>query len=185
MGLFSRFFGGKRSAPVDSSPAMVSLVVLLRQPVQLLRATIQQNLDAVFPGHFVPQNENSFVVDGPNPTRLMVKSLVPLHSGLFLVISMPGAYLDLAGFAAHNPDPQLHDLVSQHTAWLSVDRIAEIGTTEDAYRFIGKALTKLSPQDALAIVYPQRNATVPFNSETRAKLQSERVWRALGMDSPS
>jgi hypothetical protein len=183
MGLFSRLFGGKRSAPAEASPVMVSLVALLRQAVRLDRAALEQKLDAVFPGQFVPQNENSFVVDGPDPTQFMAKSLVASHSGLFFVICRPEAYVDVSSFALNDRDPRLQDLLRQHNAWLSVDQVAPIGGTEDAYRFIGRALAKLAPDDSVALVHPQTNAMVPFDSETRAKLRSEAVLRALGMES--
>src|SRR6185503_8389721 len=52
LGLFSRLFGGKRSAPAETSPVMVSLVVLLRQAVRLDRTALREKLDAVFPGQF-------------------------------------------------------------------------------------------------------------------------------------
>jgi hypothetical protein len=162
---------------------MVSLVVLLRQALRLDRTALQEKLDAVFPGQFVPHNENSFVVDGPDQTQLMAKSLVASHSGLFFVICRPGAYGDVSSYASHGRDPRLQDLLRQHNAWLSVDLVAPIGGTEDAYRFIGKALAKLAPDDAVALVHPQTNAMVPFYSETRAKLRSEAVLRALGMES--
>jgi len=80
-------------------------------------------------------------------------------------------------------DQRLQDLVRNHKAWISVDLIAPIGATEDAYRFIGKALAKMAPEDSVALVHPQTNAMVPFDSETRSKLQSEVVLRSLGMES--
>lgn len=183
MGLFSRLFGGKRSVPAEKSGVMVSLVILLRRPVQWERAAIQEQLDAVFPGQFLPQNENSFVIDGPDPTQFMVKSLVASHSGLFFIICRPEAYVNVSNFAPNDRDPRLQELLGQHHAWHSVDLIAPISGTEDAYRFIGKTLAKLAPEDSVALIHPQTKALVRFDAETRVRLRSDAVLRAIGMES--
>src|SRR5262249_51766072 len=120
MRLFSRLFGKGQAAQAAASPTMISLVILLREALLLNRATVEMALDNVFPGKFVPRNEDSFVVDGPSPTQLMVKSLVPSHSGLFLIIFPAERYFGPTGLDSSAWDPKTLELVRKHRAWLSI-----------------------------------------------------------------
>ena len=160
---------------------MVSLVILLRESVHLDMLSSREKLKSVFPGAFYPENDDSFVIEGSNPLQLFVKSVIPANSGIFLVNFVPASYTEFSGFLSHIADPGLKAWVTDHRAWLSIDRIGEIGTDDDSYRFIGKALAKLAPVDAIAVVHPERYITVAFRHETRDQLRSDDVLVCLGM----
>jgi hypothetical protein len=182
MGILSRLFGAKKvvAAPEGDS-GMVSLVVLLPEPLGLDVPALRQHLDSVFPGHFLPQTDDSFVTEGSSPAQLFVKSAVPSHSGVFFVNFIASPYTKFSEFAAHISAPPLLDLVRQHAAWLSLDLIGEIGSEDDAYRFIGKALAQLAPLGSLAIVHPEKHIIVPFAESSRDHLRADKVLRSLGM----
>jgi hypothetical protein len=124
------------SPMLPSEYNMVSLITLLREPMTFELAYVRRALDSIFPGTFLPQNDDSFVIEGSNPLQLMVKSIVPSNSGIFFVNYVPGPYTEFP--------PSLRILpilgsrrVSEHRAWLSVDRIGEIGSDGDAFRSAG------------------------------------------------
>jgi hypothetical protein len=144
---------------------MVSLVLLLREHQDMDVATLEGSLDTLFPGHFLPKNEGSFVTNGAHAAEFLVKSTVLRHSGMFLVNAIPGPYGEgLPG----------------HSAWTSVDRVAAIGSDDDAYRFIGKTLAKVGGR-AVAVVHPATGKSVPFDDATPQRLRSEDVLQSLGI----
>jgi hypothetical protein len=63
-------------------------------------------------------------------------------------------------------------------AWLGLERIGDgseadaYGNDADAYRFIGKELGALAPDDAAVLVHPSRLVAYPFDAETRHKLSN-------------
>jgi hypothetical protein len=166
MGLLSRLFSSKKDQS-DAQPEhnIVSLVTLLRESVTLELESMRFVLDSVFPGAFVPQNDDSFVIQGSIPLQLMVKSIVPSHSGIFFVNYVPGLYTEFSSFAAHITDPFLKSWVGEHRAWLSIDQIAEIGSEE--------------PQDLTAM---QETACQPgFTSLRPAHANPDRERSAAGV----
>jgi hypothetical protein len=181
MGFFARLFGRTRPTTLDQAATnMVSLVVLVSQPVHLDVPTVQRLLDEVFPGRFVPKTDSSFVIEGTGPEQLFVKSVIPQNAGVFFVNVVPRPYTAVSGFLTKVTEPTLRSRVQGHTAWLSVDRVGAIGSVDDAYRFIGKALARLAPHDALAVVHPSSERTVPFEGSTLAQLRADNVLQALG-----
>jgi hypothetical protein len=181
MGFFARLFGRARPKALDEPATnMVSLVVLVPQPVHLDVPTVQNLLDEVFPGHFMPTTDSSFVIEGTAPAQLFVKSAVPQNSGVFFVNAVPRPYTAMAGFLTNVKDPNLRSRVQGHAAWLSLDRVGAIGSADDAYRFIGKALARLAPRDALAVVHPDSERMVRFEGSTLAHLNADNVLQALG-----
>ena len=181
MGILSRLIGAKKDKDSEGASGLVSLVVLLPVPLRLNVAALRQHLDSVFPGHFIPQTDDSFVMEWSNPAMLFVKSIVPSHSGVFLVSFVPGPYTKFSDFADHVSAPRLLDLVHRHNAWLSVDLISEVEPEDDPYRFIGKTLAQLAPESSLAIVYPAKYIMVPFAESSRIHLRADDVLQSLGM----
>jgi hypothetical protein len=179
MGLFARLLG--KSAKTNEAPRpMLSLVALLPQSVPADIAAFRRVLQDCYPGHFQGDEKTSFIIAGSHPYEAFVKSLVPDHSGMFLIEAIPRPYTESSDFRATAP-VALKAAIQAHTSWISVDAIQAIDSELDAYRFIGRTLAYLAPVDALALVHPQSGWTEAFTQETRERLRAKHVLDALGL----
>jgi hypothetical protein len=150
---------------------MIGWVILCGRKVELTEDTLRVRLDRIYPGEFLPpRQQGTFVVAGPVAgMQFMVKSAITGAMGIFILHTVPGPYTDVSPFARHIQDVSLRRTAVAQRAWLGLERIA--GDNEaDAYRFIGKVLGTLAPDDAVALVHPSRFVTYPFDAETRRKL---------------
>jgi hypothetical protein len=168
----------RAQAPASAPPSsekhrMISRVVLSNTCGTLNVMRVSQKLDEVFPGKFVPlQQQANFVVDGPTAGQLLIKSTVPGAAGIFLLLNVARPYTDISGFTAPIADASLRRKVEAHACWLSVDLIKAIGTDADAYRFITAALAKLAPTGSTVLVNPDTRAMMEFNDDVRRQLAS-------------
>ncbi len=53
-------------------------------------------------------------------------------------------------------------------------------TEAEAWRFIGKVLAELAPEDAVAIYVPAKGVLITFDNSSKAKLRDSNVLKALG-----
>ena len=150
---------------------MISLVALSNTYTKFDTGIVSRKLDELYPGKFLPPNQQeNFVVGGPSPKPLLIKSTLPGRSGMFMLLSVPGPYTDFSDFARFIADPAFRRKAESQAAWFSVDRIGKIGSDEDAYRFIAAALVKLVPVDAVIVVKPETGAAVVLDDELRRRL---------------
>lgn len=150
---------------------MISLVVLSNTYVDLDTASLSKALDELYPGKFVPlEQQVNFVVRGPTPGQFLVKSTIPGASGMFMVLSVPGPYTEFSSFARFIADRALRRKAEAQGSWLSIDLIRMITSKEEAYRFIAVALAKLAPADTAVLVKPETNAAITFTAELRSRL---------------
>lgn len=163
-----------RKKPDAPHHEMVSLVALLPSWKELSVEEVRESLDAIFPGCFLPpQEDNNFVIDGPSPgASYFVQCTVPEHSGLFVIFNVARPYSEFSDYLVHLPDAELKDLGAKQPCWMSVDMVHQTTTDEDAYRFIGAVLAKLAPPDATVILHPSKYAATTFSSEVRRRLAS-------------
>ena len=164
---------GRSPAPSGGSPGrqMISLVALSRSYVDLDVHSLSKALDELYPGKFVPldQQEN-FVVGGRIPGQFLVKSTIAGAAGMFMVQSVPGPYTEFSDFAQFIADAALRRKAEAQQYWLSIDLIHMFTNKDEAYRFIAAGIAKLAPADAAVVVKPENNSTVLFNAELRSKL---------------
>jgi hypothetical protein len=158
--------------PGPEKRKMISWVVLSNSYVDLTVGALRKKLDEVYPGQFLPPNNNNFAVDGPTPGQFLIKSNIPGAGGIFMLLSVPGPYTEFSSFAEAIADPAMLRSVKAQCCWLSVDLIQlHARTTEEvAYRFIEQVLAKLAPPDAAFLVDPEKGVTVPFNDDIRGRL---------------
>ncbi len=164
---------GRSPAPSGGSPGrqMISLVVLSSSYVDLDVHSLSKALDEIYPGKFVPlEQQANFVVGGRIPGQFLVKSTIPGAAGMFMVQSVPGPYTEFSDFARFITDASLRRKAEAQQCWLSIDLIHMFANKDDAYRFIAGALAKLAPADAAVLVKPETNAAVFFTAELRSKL---------------
>jgi hypothetical protein len=178
--ILRRLLGRSNARSRSLSSPMVSLVALLRRPAPLEVDSVRQVLDDLFPGRFLPRNDDCFVVEGPAPNQVAIKSLVPAHTGFFLAISAPVPYTNASPFAASLADPELIEIATNHEAWLSIDLIGPVGGVDDAYRLIGKALARLAVHP-LGIVHPHTCTTLRFSDTVLNGLRSDAVLASIGV----
>ena len=158
---------------------MVSWVVLSDSYVELKVDMLREKLDAVYPGHFLPPQDGSFVIDGPGPGQFFVKSIIPGAAGMFLIISVPGPYTEFPicrGDRGSVGSPQGCGAIC---CWLSVDLIHKITSDDEAYRFIEQVLAKLAPADAAFLVHPEMRVTLGFDDDIRRRLASGRKFSQI------
>jgi hypothetical protein len=151
---------------------MISWVVLSNSYVDLTVDALRKKLDEVYPGQFLPPNNNNFVIDGPTSGQFLIKSNIPGAGGIFMLFSVPGPYTEFSKFAEAIADSAMLRSVKAQCCWLSVDLIQlHARTTEEvAYRFIEPVLAKLAPSDAAFLVDPEKGVTIPFSDDIRDRL---------------
>jgi hypothetical protein len=167
-------------APHGSLPAsggtaakrkMISLVALSNEYVDLTADTLSKKLDELYPGKFwPPRQQANFVIIGPGPGQFLIKSTIPSAAGMFMVLSVPEPYTQFSDFARFVADPALRRIAEAQHCWLSVDLVREIASEADAYRFIGAALAKLAPAQAVLVVNPDNNSAIPFDNDLRRRM---------------
>jgi hypothetical protein len=170
--LFGRWKKARSSPHRDRE--MVGLVVLSTSYVELNLDGLRENLDRIYPGHFLPPRERgTFIVEGSVPgAEFLIQSDIPGAAGTFLLHSVPGPYTHVSNFAAHIADASLRRLAHAQTCWLSIDLIHGQAVEEEAYRFIGSVLAQLAPADAVAVVHPSRLLTIAFTDQVLRELAS-------------
>lgn len=150
---------------------MIGWVILCMTPVELTEETLRARLDRIYPGEFLPPRQRgTFVVSGPVPgTQYLIKSAIAGATGIFILQTVPGPYSAVSSFAKNIRDAALRRIAVAQRAWLGLEQIG--GDNEaDAYRFIGKVLGTLAPEDAAVLVHPSRFLAYSFDAETRRKL---------------
>jgi hypothetical protein len=155
---------------------MIGWVILCMRPVELTEETLRAQLDRIYPGEFLPPRQlGTFVVSGPVPgTQYLIKSAIAGAIGIFILQTVPGPYTAFSSFAKHIRDPALRRLAVAQRAWLGLEQIG--GDDEAAaYRFIGKVLGTLAPDDAAVLVHPSQLVAYPFDAETRRRLSNAEV----------
>src|SRR5688500_5927228 len=76
--LFSKLFRRRvKRSPAPEDHLMVSLVLLLEEHFELEESLFARQLDEIFPGSFLPKNEDCIVKEVEEGWQMMVKSLVP------------------------------------------------------------------------------------------------------------
>lgn len=167
---------GSAGRPPDPSGAtprreMISLVILSNSYVDLNVQSLSKALDELYPGKFVPlEQQANFVVGGRIPGQFLVKSTIPGAAGMFMVQSVPGPYTEFSDFARFITDAALRRKAEGQQCWLSIDLIHMFTNKDEAYRFIATGLTKLAPADAAVVVRPENNSATLFTVELRSKL---------------
>ncbi len=157
--------------PQRDKPPMISLVALSNTYTEFDTGIVSRKLDELYPGKFLPPKQQAnFVVGGPSPKPLLIKSTMPGRSGLFMLLSVPGPYTAFSDFAGFIADPAFRRQAEAQAAWFSIDRIGKIGSDEDAYRFIAAALIKLAPADAVIVVKPETRAALVLDDALRRRL---------------
>jgi hypothetical protein len=153
---------------------MISLVVLSGSYVEITLDSLRESMEETFPGSFLPpRDQGTFIVDGPVPgVQFLIQSDIPGAAGMFMLQSVPGPYTEFSDFAEHIADASLRRLAEAQSCWLSIDLLHLYTSEQDAYRFIGRALARLAPPDAAALVQPARPVTVAFNDQVRSALAS-------------
>lgn len=165
--------GGQSPAASGASPRreMISLVALSGSYVDLNVQSLSKALDELYPGKFVPlEQQANFVVGGPVPGQFLVKSTIPGAAGMFMVQSVPAPYTEFSDFARFIADPSLRRKAQAQQCWLSIDLVHMMTNKGEAYRFIATALAKLAPADAAVLVMPENNSAVVFTAELRSQL---------------
>jgi hypothetical protein len=150
---------------------MVGWVVLLSRRLELTEETLRAQLDRIYPGEFLPPRQlGTFVVAGPEVgMQFLVKSAITGATGIFILHTVPGPYTAVSPFAKHIRDASLRRTAGAQRAWLGLELVGG-GDELQAYRFIGKVLAALAPDDAVALVHPSRLVTYAFDAEIRQKL---------------
>ncbi len=175
MGFLDRFFGKKTKAGAHTSfdgRQMTSLVVLSKSRANLTLDSLRETLDSIWPGEFLPPKDSgNFVVAGPvKGAMFMVVCNIPGYAGGFMIHSVPASYDGYSDFKQCIKDAELIQIVNTHRSWLSVDRIMPQGTEEEHYRFIGVLLSRIAPEDSVAVVHPTKLLTIRFTEEVRTSL---------------
>jgi hypothetical protein len=163
--------GGRAPGPGTPRREMISLVALSGSYVDLSVQSLSKALDELYPGKFVPlEQQTNFVVGGRAPGQFLVKSTIPGAAGMFMVLSVPGPYTEFSDFARFIADPVLRRKAEAQRSWLSVDLIAMMTNKDEAWRFIAAAVAKLAPADAAFVVNPETNSTAVFSAALRSQL---------------
>lgn len=164
---------GRSPGPSGGAPRreIISLVVLSGSYLDLDVQSLSKSLDELFPGKFVPlEQQANFVVGGRVPGQFLVKSTIPGVAGMFMVQSVPAPYTEFSDFARVIADSSLRRKAEAQRSWLSIDLIHMFANKDEAYRFIAVALAKLAPADAAILVTPETNSAVVFTAELRSQL---------------
>ena len=165
-----------QAPPRHERQPMISLVALSNSYSEFDVGTVGRKLDELYPGKFLPPNQQeNFVVGGPSPKPLLIKSTMPGRAGMFMLMSVPGPYTHFSDFADTIVDQSLRRKAEMQAAWFSIDLVGKIGSTEDAYRFIAAALVKLAPGDAVILVKPETNATLVLDDALRHQLAEGQI----------
>lgn len=174
MNFLSRIFG-KRAEPDGATHRhgdMVSLVALMPSWEEHSLEYVRGELDALFPGEFLPPREvGNFVLDGPVVSAsYMVQCTLKGYSGMYLVHNVPGPYSEFSDFLAHVEDPELAEAAARLPCWMSVDLLHAHAGEADASRFVSTVLAQLAPGDAELLVHPGRSLVTRFTPQVRRVL---------------
>jgi hypothetical protein len=173
--ILSGWTAAHAQAPGDKRP-MISLVALSNSYTEFDTGTVSRKLDELYPGKFLPPNQQeNFVVGGPSPKPLLIKSTMPGRAGMFMLLSAAAPYTEFSDFARFITDTGFRRKAETQAAWFSIDRIGKIGSSDDAYRFIAAALIKLAPDDAVIVVKPETRAAMVLDDALRRQLAEGRV----------
>ncbi|RDV04845.1 hypothetical protein [Undibacter mobilis] len=150
---------------------MIGWVVLSESWIELTEETLRAQLDRLYPGEFLPARESgTFVVTGAvEDVQFLINSGIASATGLFMLQSVPGPYTEFSPFADHIQDSALRRIAVAQRAWLGLERLGG-DNEDDAYRFIGKVIAALAPDDAAVLVHPSRLTSFPFDTALRRNL---------------
>jgi hypothetical protein len=158
---------------------MLSLVALSNSHLGLTLDTLRTHLDRIYPGYFLPpRQQGTFVIDGEvKGVQFLIQSSIGGAKGIFMLNSVPGPYTKFSDFHRHIRDQPLRELAASQRCWLSVDLVRRHTTDDEAYGFIARVIAHLAPKDTVALVDPDRSATIAFSDDVRGRLnQGARVF---------
>jgi len=143
---------------------LISLVLLLKLPRELDRATLSAAAKRAFPN----QNVEVKSIKGHLAVKL---------DDLFLgVINFAGTYVDDPGRAAEGArDFAVKMALQDHTAWLSVDSMGMTpkGGVERVFRAIGRLIAELAGDDVLALYSPYTGQGIGWDADVLPLLRSK------------
>lgn len=151
---------------------MIIWVVLSNTHVRLTVNTLRTELNATFPGEFLPPRPaGTFVVAGSTAAEFMIASAIKDVEGVFLLHSVNAPYRQFSDFARWIPDPERQKNAAAQRCWLGMTVLDAWKSEDTARRFMGRTLARLAPPDAAYLVDADRGGiTLPFDAETRGRL---------------
>ena len=162
---------------------MISIVLLLLNPLPMDVSRLEVSIARAAPASFVKSEQN--FVNSTDKREKFEVFFAKSNDGIFLVHNHAHPYCDeLEKVAGSISDRALGEKVRKHRAWISVDLMDRdkmmFRTEADAWRFIGKVLAELAPEDAVAIYVPAKGVLMAFDNSSKTKLRDSNVLKALG-----
>ena len=152
--------------------ALISIVLLQRNPRSLDSAILEQILADSWGGSFSDDDETQFVT-GEDPVHF-VKS----KQGMWLIHNHAKPYGPPEEMAESVPELRLRTAVADHRAWMAVDLLAadnEDLPLDTFYPYIFRLIRDLANDDTLVIYRPESGS---------ANIWNEEVAESLGSDNP-
>lgn len=168
--------------------AMISLVLLLKAPVQIDDAIVRASASSAFgtqfgsgpdAGNFVTRHEDQYAVRFGDHLLGVIYSDSPY-------------WPDEGSLSDWSPDERIRQAVEAHRAWMSVDSfgLADAGPVPphrkaEVYRVVARLLLALPLGDFTALLIPETNEVFSNDGSIEALL-SDRGWPvALGLVPPA
>lgn len=161
---------------------MISLVVLLREPLDLTAKWVAKHAGLRWKGDFgdgKTEGPDGFVVDAD---RMVF--MINDRGDFYMIHNHAANYFDDPEAAVDSVlDERLRAIVTDHEAWVSCDAMGLNDASDDdirrAYRRIGLLLADLIDDNCLAILAPDTMECFAVNDDTIEALRSKRPLESL------
>lgn len=185
-----RFLKGPRSksAPEPEEEPLISLVLLLADPLELDDEGLARKVEKAFDLTLDPEDEDAdaFVLSKALPPHVekAASFLVKLPERAFLVHAHARPYVkDPEEFARSIADGRLRKVMARHRAWLAVDLLGEPPGPEDnarAYAAMGRLTAEFSHPTVLGIYSTQYERLNEWEPGIAEKLRGENPLEIFG-----
>jgi uncharacterized protein YegJ (DUF2314 family) len=170
MGLWKRIKAWLGLGKNEGDTKLVSFVLLLAKPVKLNSSLLTKVVSKAWKLELSDDNKDAteFVV-GEDPMYI-----TQTRHGIFSINNFGRRYFD-GEPTAEISDLRLRRAVDQHVAWMSVDRMGDEPTEDEAYPLIGKLITALgrSVKTPPLVYWPDGQMGLTFNDEVATALCSD------------
>ena len=156
-----------------------AIVLLLEAPRPLSTSQVSEHFSRVTGRSFEETSLDEARGDANRAKDFIVTAppsfLVNSRGTVFLINNVPKPYFNDAGkIAEATNELRLKQVITRHTAWLSVEILHPEAVSHENYRIVGQVTADLIGRDCLALFHPPANKLIPCNlDEVPEQLRSD------------
>ncbi len=179
--LFLRWRGASPSS--DTMPddeGGLNLAILLPQPFEFSERTFRSTLSDALGGDYSSDDDEHFITPVIESAQYLVKG----DETMFIFHSRADPYFpdNEAVAATIEGDDELASAIRAHSAWISFDCLDSEKSEKELYNMMGSVLSRLAPENASALFFPDRGTLIKFDESRRKQLAGGNALADLGFD---